>query len=143
MPKKFSHPGHHVDMLDVQGRRVGTMTIGGPFLRLVTSSGREVLFEMHAWFGPHPVSKKTRDPLDRIPAGFWNAIERWELGGSLVDGDRCVVPQWCGNCDGIGRETLCIDRLNRVDLGPCKACNGTRIIVDKDQPRPAASSQSD
>lgn len=37
------------------------------------------LFEVHSYFGPHPLSRKDRStPLTNIPDSFWQMWERWE-----------------------------------------------------------------
>ena len=55
---------------------------------------KRVLFEMHRYFGPIPLNRKTEQPLERVPRGLDDAVERWKLGGKLVDGDVCVVSEW-------------------------------------------------
>lgn len=65
---------------------------GGPTLE-IDVGGRIMAFEMHRYFGPIPLNKKTQDPLERIPSAFWKAYEQWKAGGKLVDGARCVIPQ--------------------------------------------------
>ena len=88
-PTKFVPPSQHVDIIE-HGRRVGTISVGGTILRIMCGR-REVAFEMHNYFGPIPVHKRTHDVLTREPAGFWDAVDAWVSGGMLVDGDRCVV----------------------------------------------------
>ena len=85
----FAAPSQHVDIAK-KGRRIGTISVGGPILRIMCGR-REVAFEMHNYFGPTPVNKRTHEALTREPAGFWDAVEAWVRGGKVVDGDRCVV----------------------------------------------------
>lgn len=122
MATKFEHPGHHVDIVR-RGRRVGTMSVGGPILKITLDSGRVVHFEIHNYFGPMPLNQRTGCELSRCPAGFWDAILRWQEGGRLVDGDVCLVPAWCEKCDGRG--TVRDERSKLMRL--CKECSGTRI----------------
>jgi hypothetical protein len=58
---------------------------------LMPVGGKTVLFELHHYCGPIPCSKRTLEPLSRIPAGFWEAYKRWDQGGRLVDGETCVL----------------------------------------------------
>jgi hypothetical protein len=38
------------------------------------------LFEWHHWHGPWPVTRKDpSEPRKTIPAGFWEAIERFQV----------------------------------------------------------------
>ncbi len=75
----------------VQGNRVvGHMMLGGDML-LMPLGDKTVLFELHHYFGPIPTSKRTLEPLERIPRGFWDAFERWVKAGRLVDGELCVL----------------------------------------------------
>ena len=67
------------------------VTMCGPFLLMPVEKDRSVLFEMHHYFGPIPLSKRTEEELRRIPKGFWPAYEKWDSGGRLVDGDLCVT----------------------------------------------------
>ena len=87
--KPFIPPSQHVDIIQ-RGRRVGTMSVGGPIL-FIRCGRREVAFEMHNYHGPIPVDKRNGVELKRIPSGFWKAFEAWVRGGKLVDGDRCVI----------------------------------------------------
>lgn len=108
------------------GKVVGHVSFGGDLL-LMPIGTKTVLFELHHYFGPHPVSKKTFDPLERIPKGFWDAWERWDVGGRLVDGDLCILRHWCKVCDGSGDETKHIGGRNYEIVGKCKTCNGSRL----------------
>ena len=109
-----------------RGKVVGHISLGGSLLRMPIGQ-KVVLFEIHRYFGPHPVSKKTHDPLQRIPRGFWDAYERWDLGGNYVDGDMCVVPDWCKVCGGVGRESKAYGGKHFKFIGACKSCNGLRL----------------
>lgn len=108
------------------GKRVGHISLGGAML-LMPVGGKTVLFEMHDVFGPIPCSKVTQEPLATVPSGFWNAYERWDIGGKLVDGNLCVVPSWCATCGGTGDHLRHLGGKHWEDLGPCRACNGKRI----------------
>ena len=55
----------------------GILCTGGPVHTLMLD-GREIPFEMHPWSGPWPLHRKTLAPLKNIPAGFWEAFERWQ-----------------------------------------------------------------
>lgn len=46
---------------------VGHVSLGGDLLEMPVN-GKFVLFEMHRYFGPQPVSRKTLYCLQRIPA---------------------------------------------------------------------------
>ena len=69
------------------------LSIGGRDLKIDTGK-RVVTFEMHPQAGPTPLNRHG-DPLTRIPAGFYDAIDRWEAGGGVTIGDVCVVPETC------------------------------------------------
>lgn len=76
---------HHCETIIAKDGRVSAhIDYGGDLLLLPLADGREVVFEMSKWFGPIPSSKKTLDPLARIPRGFWEAYERWDNDGRLV-----------------------------------------------------------
>lgn len=112
--------------LTIGKKRVGTITVGGPEL-LMPVGLRTVLFEMHQYFGPVPMSKTTGSALANIPRGFWDAFERWEAGGKLVVESLCVCREWCSRCEGLGDETRQIIGRHYEVLGPCKRCNGDRL----------------
>lgn len=120
-------PGQTGSPLVKDGKVIGHISFGGDLL-LIPVGGKEVLFEMHRYFGPHPVSKKTWSPLGRIPNGFWDAYERWSIGGKLVEGDCCIVSEWCHKCKGNGREIRMIGKRTGIDDGPCKLCHGNRTL---------------
>ena len=127
MSAKIYVPGPTGSPLVKDGQVVGHISFGGDLL-LIPVAGKEVLFEMHHYFGPHPVSKKTWYPLERIPKGFWDAYERWSIGGKIVDGDRCIVPPWCPSCRGTGRTIRMIGKRTGIDEGACEQCNGKRVL---------------
>lgn len=120
--EKFE-PGPSGCMLVEVGKVVGHISLGGREL-LMPIGKRTVLFEMHRYHGPMPVNKKTGCGLERIPEAFWDAYERWDLGGQLVDGDLCVLREWCPECKGSGME---IDLSIREVIGKCKMCNGSKL----------------
>ncbi len=107
--ERFTQPSHHADIVTPLGERVGTMSLAGPILEIEldfaknplqshsthpqplpsspagrNNRPRTAFFEMHGYFGPIPVSKRTGDPLSRIPAGFWEAFGAWCNSGQLV-----------------------------------------------------------
>ncbi len=101
---RFIQPSHHADIVTPLGERVGTMSLAGPILEIEldfaknpppssplpsspagrNNRPRTAFFEMHGYFGPIPVSKRTGDPLSRIPGGFWEAFGAWWNSGQLV-----------------------------------------------------------
>ena len=96
---RFIQPSHHADIVTPLGERVGTMSLAGPILEIELDFAKNTLpsspagrnnrprtafFEMHGYFGPIPVSKRTGDPLSRIPGGFWEAFGAWCNSGQLV-----------------------------------------------------------
>lgn len=105
---------------------IGHVSLCGDEL-LMPLNGKDVLFELHHYFGPHPISKKTSAPLERIPGGFWDAFKRWELGGKLMEGKLCVVPEWCPKCKGSGLRVQMIGKRTGIDEGACEACHGKKI----------------
>ena len=119
-------PGPSGSPLVQGGQVVGHISFGGDLL-LMPIESKTVLFELHRYFGPHPVSKRTFDPLERIPKGFWDAYERWDLGGKLVEGETCVVREWCPACKGSGDETTHRGGKHHEITGRCKSCDGVRL----------------
>lgn len=104
------------------------LSMGGPILLIpVGSSGKTVAFEMHSYFGPIPVSKRTYDPLSNVPSGFWKAFELWEMGGKMVMENICVIPVQCDHCDGLG---FMVDLSSgRAIAGPkCPKCDGKKCV---------------
>jgi hypothetical protein len=85
-PRAFVQPSQCVPF------RGGVVCLSGPYLT-IDVDGREVLFEMHSYFGPMPLNKRTEEPLERIPRGFWEAFDRWVSGGKLVDGNQCIAQE--------------------------------------------------
>lgn len=102
---------------------VGHVSLGGDLLEMPVN-GKFVLFEMHRYFGPQPVIRKTLYCLQRIPAGFWDAYERWDAGGKMMNENVCVVPAWCSLCRGSGNEE---DPSAKGMAITCRACNGTKV----------------
>ena len=102
------------------------MTVGGPVYEIMVA-GKLCAFEMH-YLGPMPCTPKRHDPIDRDPGRrFWDAVERWQRGGSIVADGRCVVPNWCALCGGSGFETY-KEAYNRRTYGkPCSRCKGEAI----------------
>ena len=128
-------------MLVEDGKVVGHVSLGGDFL-LMPVGDKTILFEQHRYFGPWPLNKTTQDPMTRVPKGFWDAIDRWRLGGQLVDGDLCVVSEWCESCGGTGQERLIVGRLIQ-STGPCKSCNGARLAQESVNTNGKGGNQSD
>jgi hypothetical protein len=119
-PYPFVQPSHHADILTPLGERVGTMSLAGPILEIELDQNhplptnptqtlptplpsspagrnnrpRTAFFEMHGYFGPIPVSKRTGDPLSRIPAGFWEAFGAWCNSGQLVVKPAVEEGEW-------------------------------------------------
>ena len=112
--------------LEHAGKVVGTITLGGPDLLMPVGS-RTVLFEMHGYCGPMPISKKTGEELKRIPAGFWDAYDRWVAGGKLVADGVCYVREWCPKCRGCGEERRHIGGRSYEFIGDCKDCSGSGL----------------
>lgn len=119
-------PGPTGAPLVQDGKVVGHISFGGDLL-LMPLGTKTVLFELHRFFGPHPVNKKTYDPLERIPCGFWDAFDRWDAGGRLVDGETCVIKDWCKTCQGSGDESRHLGGRQYEIVGECKTCNGSRL----------------
>jgi hypothetical protein len=111
----------------IKGKKiVGHVDFGGDEL-LMPVGGKTVLFEMHHYFGPVPLNKKTGSGLENIPKGFWDAWERWDLGGKLVNENVCVVPEWCSLCRGRGEEVRHLGGRHYQVVGECKKCHGKKI----------------
>ena len=110
------------------GDRPAHLSMGGPILLIqVGRTGKTVAFEMHSYFGPQPVSKRTYDPLARVPSGFWKSYKLWEMGGKMVMENTCVLPDQCNYCDGLG---FMVDRSSgRAIAGPaCPKCDGKKCV---------------
>jgi hypothetical protein len=105
--------------------KVACLLIGGPTL-FMPMRGKLWPFEMHPYMGPCPLSPKKHKPLNthREPPGFWDAWERFDLGGRVIDGTTCVVPEWCEVCERSGYESE-----KRMVIGPCNSCNGKRVLI--------------
>lgn len=128
MTEPFVAPSQSIYWTDAKSGMPCHMSIGGPTLYLIANF-KKVPFEMHRVFGPIPL-KGNGDPRQNIPRGFWDAYERWDLGGKLVDGQTCVVPAWCRMCGGAGyiegekrrvQRRLCSEALT------CPVCGGKKI----------------
>lgn len=119
-------PGSSGSPLVHGGKIVGHVSFGGDML-LMPVGNKTVLFELHYYCGPMPCSKKTLGHLANIPKGFWDAYERWDAGGRLVDGDACVVHDWCRECRGSGHEERHIHGRHYEVVGKCQVCNGSRF----------------
>lgn len=101
------------------------LTLGDP-VREIDVRGKVVAFEDHRIFGPMPVHRKTHEPLKTNPSlAFYDAWERWKIGGKKLDGIRCVVPEWCHRCKGEGMTVY------GVMAHTCKRCGGIKIEGDK------------
>jgi hypothetical protein len=99
------------------------LLLGGP-IHHITVRGKDVLFEVHPYCGPHPIHKRTLDPLDNIPPGFWDAIQLWIDGGKKLDGDKCVVPSKCSKCESSGFITRHLGGKHYEVVGKCEVCDG-------------------
>lgn len=121
----FRQESHCVPIVQ-DGRRVGSITLGGAML-WIDVRGKRVLFEMHNYHGPIPCNQLTHEMLYRTPTGFWDAVERWQLSGKLVDGDVCILPEWCRACRGEGIEKTHVGSRHYMNDGDCKKCKGKRI----------------
>jgi hypothetical protein len=101
-PVPFESPSQSLFVREPNGM-VMHVSIGGPRLLMpIGEHGKTVRFELHNYFGPCPRNKTTDAELTRVPKGFYEAFERWEAGGKLVDGDLCVLPAICPHCGGLG-----------------------------------------
>lgn len=105
----------------------GHISFGGPEL-VIGVNGKVMHFEMHRYFGPQPCTKDGNE-LTRIPKAFWDAWERWDKGGRLVNGNVCVVPQWCSTCKGAGWTGKRISKRTVVDVVDCPSCNGRKVAA--------------
>jgi hypothetical protein len=105
----------------------GHISFGGPEL-LIDVNGKTMRFEMHSYFGPQPVTANGNEMV-RIPAKFWDAWERWDKGGRIVDGNVCVVPQWCSACGGSGCTGRRISSRTMVDVVTCASCKGNKVAM--------------
>ena len=108
-------------------RVVAHLSLGGRTIVMPIGKSKTVLFEMHNYFGPIPLNKRTDEPMDRIPKAFWDAFERWDLGGKMMDGDTCVTPSWCEECGGHGDKTRHLGGRHYEIIGKCDKCKGARI----------------
>jgi len=135
MPEPFVAPSQSVSWNDENGRHCH-MSLGGPVLEIV-ASGKLFAFEMHNYFGPQMVTPQRHEPTDAdLPKAFWDAFERWELGGKIVEGIRCVPPSWCRMCDGDGYilgEKVRIDRKLCSEAVTCPVCDGKKIETDSEK----------
>jgi len=118
----FKPQPHGFFFTDGDGGR-GHVSMAGAFL-LIKVGRRIRAFEMHRFFGPIPVNLRTKAPLATDPGfPFWDAYERWDKGGRLIDGQMCVVPEWCRRCDGSGHIRVPKTR----EAKRCPVCHGERI----------------
>lgn len=101
------------------------ISFGGPEL-LIDVKGRTMRFEMHSYFGPQPVTKRG-EQMVRIPFAFWDSWDRWDKGGRLVQGNVCVVPEWCKTCNGTGVTGHRISPRTMVEVVACSECGGSRL----------------
>ncbi len=110
------------------GRIVGHVSLGGPVYE-IDASDKTWAFEMHPYCGPMPVHRVTHCELKRNPSKkFWDAFERWRAGGSHVENDRCIVPEWCGACRGSGLEMF-MDEGVLPSARECPQCEGRKVEV--------------
>lgn len=130
MSEAFVAPSQSVYIVENK-RVVGHLAIGGPTLFLFVGVER-FAFEMHNYFGPMPLTPKTLEPTCKLPPQrFWDAYERWELGGKLVAGSICDVPEWCQHCEGKGHTIsdtkTRIGRIMAHETQQCPMCHGAKI----------------
>jgi len=109
--------------------------VGGPTYQ-IQLGGKWRPFEDHPYCGPTPLNGRTGEPLTSMPAAFWDAINRWAVGGKQLDGERCRVPSWCPTCKGEGDEWRHIGGKHYEIAGPCKTCGGKRIETPTPEPTP-------
>lgn len=95
----------------------GSVTVGGPHLIMPIGNGKTITFEMHRYWGACPKTKTG----DRVPKAYMDALERWVLGGQMIEGDLCVVPEWCSTCHGNGWVP------DGQYANRCESCNGKKI----------------
>ncbi len=87
MSEPFVAPSQSAYLYNNEGQCTGHMMLGGATL-VIKTHGRSYKFEMHTYFGPCPLTPVTEEPTDKDHGKkFWDAFERWELGGRLVDGN--------------------------------------------------------
>lgn len=102
--------------------------LGGPTY-WINVRGKPLPFEDHPYCGPTPVAKNDlAQPREVIPAGFWEAIELWEKGGRVMDGDKCVVPLACKSCDGSGDNVRHLGGRHYEIVGRCEECAGKGFV---------------
>lgn len=70
-------------------RVVGTVTVGGPILKMPCKH-KVHHFEMHRFFGPLPCNKDGYKAA-KAAKDFWDQFDKWTEQGRLVSGDECVV----------------------------------------------------
>lgn len=104
--------------------------VGGPTYYMPGVQGRDWPFEMHPYMGPCPLTPKMHKPMEikNEPPQFWKEWELYDLGGRKMDGDKCIVPQWCAACRGIGSVLEHLSGRQYLDKGPCPSCAGTRVV---------------
>lgn len=71
------------------------------------------------------------------PKEFWKAVERWRISGRKSKGGRCIVPDECGACRGVGM----IDDPEHADYNAahkrskmvtnCPACAGKGFVFQQ------------
>jgi hypothetical protein len=126
MPEPFVAPSQSAWIVE-NDKVIGHVSLGGPTLQL-TTCGKTYKFEMHRFLGPCALTLKTEQPTNRDHGKkFWDAIDRWYLGGKLVDGNVCVVPEWCSTCNGHG-EVPDGHKVGRVLMvKTCPVCGGKKV----------------
>ncbi len=65
------------------GDSVGIVSVGGP-TRKIYAGSRMWHFEMHPYFGPMPIHKRTGNGIDGTKA-FWEAVTYWAQQGECID----------------------------------------------------------
>lgn len=63
----------------------------------LSAADQEWCFEMHPYMGPCTVSPKLfiPDPPTKASRHFWDAYERWNLGGRVFTGNREPLQCYC------------------------------------------------
>lgn len=126
MPEPFVAPSQSV-FFEMHGYRCH-MAIGGPDLIMPLANGKTQLFELHNYFGPIPLNKRTGESISRIPKAFWDAWELWDRSGKLIQGNVCVLPNKCPLCNGLGFEVEMLDSRNGVIGDECLLCEGKKFV---------------
>ena len=80
---------------DAQGLPVH-ISLGGPEYT-IKAGKKSYYFEMHSYFGPVVLSRKTGSSLSKQPGErnlFWRAVEHWNNQGRRVDDNGNCIFDW-------------------------------------------------